>query len=168
LKRIVKVKPKVKQGVNAMLRVSLTTLALLAALPAAAQEQGGMQMQGRGGMPMAKSLVTLDQIQANRGCPMSMTTVTAGVNKAFGTGSSSQQQLGTTRSGGSSGCRPLVSTQVVTGANLALGRGSSAGQTITSQGPGGVLSTNLYTRGYNLGYGPLSSANQHLLNTTGR
>ena len=52
---------------------------------------------------------------------MSMTTVTAGVNKAFGTGSSSQQQLGTTRSGGSSGCRPLVSTQVAGGVNLALG-----------------------------------------------
>jgi hypothetical protein len=143
-----------------MLRTSLTVLALLAALPAAAQD--------RGGMPTSKALSTLDQIQSNRGCPMSTTTVTAGVNKAFGAGSSTQQQLGTTTSGGSSGCRPLVSTQVVTGANLALGRGSSAGQTIVSQGQSGVLSTNLYTRGYNLGYGSGSSAIQRLYNATAR
>jgi hypothetical protein len=87
----------------------------------------------------------------------------------MGNGSSAQQQLGTFGSGGgSAGCRPLVSTQVVTGANLALGRGSTAGQTITAQGMGGVLATNTYTRGYNLGYGAASSANQRLYNQTGR
>ncbi len=143
-----------------MLRVSLAVLSLLAALPAAAQD--------RGGMPMNRTLTTLEQIQSNRGCPMSMTTVTVGVNKSLGMGSSAQQQLGTTTSGGSSGCRPLVSTQVIAGANLALGRGSSAGQTVVGQGPSGVLATNLYTRGYNLGYGARSSATQRLFNMTGR
>jgi hypothetical protein len=69
-------------------------------------------------------------------------------------------------SGGLSGCRPLVSTQVVAGANLALGGGSNAGQSITAQGPRGVLGTTTYTRGYNLGYGTGSTANQRLINLT--
>jgi hypothetical protein len=75
--------------------------------------------------------------------------------------------LGTFGGGGAPGCRPLISTQVVAGANLALGRGSSAGQSIIAHGPSGVLATNTYTRGYNLGYGALSSANQRLSNQTG-
>jgi hypothetical protein len=57
---------------------------------------------------------------------------------------------------------------VVAGANLALGRGSSANQTINAQGPSGILATTTYTRGYNIGYGAFSSANQRLSNTTGR
>jgi hypothetical protein len=162
-----------------MLRVSLAAFALLAALPATAQDRGGMQMnqdkggmrmnheRGGGGMRMNNSHADLDRIQANQGCPMSATSVTVGVNKTTGLGSSAQQQLGT-NNGGSSGCRPLVSTQVVTGANLALGRGSNAGQSITAQGPSGVLATKTYTRGYNMSYGPLSSANQRLFNQTGR
>jgi hypothetical protein len=142
-----------------MLRVSFAALSLLAALPAAAQDRGGMRMNN--------AMTELGQIQANQGCPMSSTSVTVGVNKATATGSAAQQQL-TTLGGGSSGCRPLVSTQVVTGANLALGRGSSAGQAINSQGPSGVLATSTYTRGYNLGYGALSTANQRILNQTSR
>ncbi len=142
-----------------MLRNSCIALALLAALPAAAQDRGGVQMRD----PTA----VLDLIDANRGCPMSATSVTVGVNKATATGSSAQQQLATAGSG-SSGCRPLVSTQVVAGANLALGRGSTAGQSISAQGPRGLLSTNTYTRGYNVGYGALSTANQRILNQTGR
>jgi hypothetical protein len=142
-----------------MLRVLFAALALLAALPAAAQDRGGMRMNN--------AMTELGQIQANQGCPMSSTSVTVGVNKATATGSSAQQQL-TTLGSGSSGCRPLVSTQVVTGANLALGRGSSAGQAISAQGPSGVLATSTYTRGYNLGYGALSTANQRILNQTSR
>jgi hypothetical protein len=143
-----------------MLRVSCVALTLLAALPAAAQDRGGMRMNN--------AAAELGQIQANQGCPMSSTNVTVGVNKATATGSSAMQQLSTLGGGGSSGCRPLVSTQVVTGANLALGRGSSAGQTINAQGPSGVLATNSYTRSYNLGYGALSTANQRIFNQTGR
>lgn len=143
-----------------MLRLSLAALGLLAALPAMAQDRGGVRMRD----PTA----VLDQIDANRGCPMSSTSVTVGVNKTFGAGSSAQQQLGTSGGGGSSSCRPLVSTQVVAGANLALGRGSSAGQTINAQGPKGILATTTYTRGYNAGYGAFSSANQRLSNLTGR
>jgi len=143
-----------------MLRVSLAALSLLAALPAAAQD--------RGGMPMNHAISEFGQIEANQGCPMSSTSVTVGVNNAMAGGSSAQQQLGTFGGGGSSKCRPLVSTQVAVGANLALGRSSSAGQTINAQGPSGVLATNTYTRGYNLGYGALSSANQRLVNQTGR
>jgi hypothetical protein len=143
-----------------MLRTPLVALALLAALPAAAQERGGVQMRD----PMA----VVNKIDANRGCPMSATSVTVGVNKATGKGSSAQQQLATAGGGDPSGCRPLVSTQVVTGANLALGRGSSASQGITAQGPRGALATTTYTRGYNVGYGAMSSANQRILNQTGR
>jgi len=143
-----------------MLRLSIAALSLLAALPAAAQDRGGMHMNN--------ALTELGQIQANQGCPMSSTSVTVGVNKSTATGSSAQQQLGTYGGGGPPGCRPLVSTQVVTGANLALGRGSSAGQSITAQGPGGILGTTTYTRGYNMGYGAWSSANQRLINQTGR
>ncbi len=142
-----------------MLRASLAALTLLAALPAAAQDRGGMHMNN--------AISELGAIQANQGCPLSATSVTVGVNNALAGGSSARQQVGT-QGGGSSGCRPLVSTQVVTGANLALGRGSYAGQSITAQGPGGVLATDTYTRGYNLGYGALSTANQRLINQTGR
>ncbi len=143
-----------------MLRTPLVVLALLAALPAAAQERGGLTMRD----PMA----VVDQIDANRGCPMSATSVTVGVNKTTGMGSSARQQLATSGGDGSSGCHPLVNTQVVTGVNLALGRGSSAGQAITAQGPRGVLGTTTYTRGYNMGYGAMSSANQRIINQTGR
>jgi hypothetical protein len=118
-------------------------------------------------MHMNKAMTELGDIQANQGCPLSATSVTVGVNKAMGTGSLAQQRLATA-GGGSSGCRPLVSTQVVAGANLALGRGSYAGQSIAAQGPSGVLATSTYTRGYNMGYGALSTANQRLINQTGR
>jgi len=151
-----------------MLRVSLTILGLLAALPAVAQDRGGLAMRNS---PIAE----LGQIEANTnsGCPLSSTSVTVGVNQATAFGSSAQQRLGTFGGGGgfgggSSSCRPLVSTQVVAGANLALGNGSSAGQTITARGPSGVLATNTYTRGYNAGFGAFSSANQRLTNVTGR
>ncbi len=154
-----------------MLRVSLTALGLLAALPAVAQDRGGLAMRNS---PIAE----LGQIEANTnsGCPLSSTSVTVGVNQATAFGSSAQQRLGTFGGGGSFGgggggsssCRPLVSTQVVAGANLALGNGSSAGQTITARGPSGVLATNTFTRGYNAGFGASSSATQRLTNLTGR
>jgi hypothetical protein len=132
----------------------------LTALPAAAQE--------RGGVPTRDPAAMLDQINANRGCPMSSTSVTVGLNRAFGTQSIGQQQLGTFTPAAPSGCQPLVSTQVVTGVNMALGRGSMADQSIAAQGPRGALATNTYTRGYNYGYGALSSANQRILNQIGR
>jgi hypothetical protein len=142
-----------------MRRVSFAALMLLTALPAVAQDRGGMRMNN--------ALSELGQIDANRGCPLSSTSVTIGVNKSMAAGATAQQQLNT-MTGGSPNCRPLVSTQVVTGANLALGRGSSAGQTINAQGPSGVLATNTYTRSYNMGYGAFSSANQRIFNQLGR
>jgi len=145
-----------------MLKASLAAISLLAALPAAAQEVGGLHMRS--------GAAELGQIEANSssGCPMSSTSVTVGLNRAVGMGSSAQQQIGTMGGGGPRGCRPLVSTQVVAGVNLALGNRSTAGQAITAQGPRGVLATDTYTRGYNLGYGAFSSANQRLINQTGR
>jgi hypothetical protein len=141
-----------------MQRASLAVLALLAALPAAAQERGGVSLRN----PVSE----LNAINANRGCPLSSTSVTVGLNKATGTGSSALQQLGTF--GGSSGCRPLVSTQIAAGANLALGNGSSAGQSIAAKGPSGVLATTTFTRGVNIGLGAGSTANQRIFNQTGR
>ena len=72
------------------IRLTLVLLAITAALPAAAQESGGLRLRGN---PMA----TLDQIDADvsRDCALSSTSVTVGVNKAFRIGSSATQQLGT-------------------------------------------------------------------------
>jgi hypothetical protein len=141
-----------------MLRAPLAALLIAAALPAAAQE--------RGGLPMRSQTAELGLIEANQGCPLSSTSVTVGLNKATATGSSAQQQLAT--QGGGGACRPLVSTQVVAGVNLALGRNSSAGQTVGATGSAGVLSTNMFTRGYNIGFGAGSTASQRILNQTSR
>jgi hypothetical protein len=143
-----------------MLRASLTALALLAALPAVAQD--------RGGLPRRDPSAILGQIDANRGCPMSVTNVTVGINRAMSNGLSSQQQLSRSGSDGSFNCHPLVSTQVVAGVNLATGRNSSAGQTIDAQGPRGALATHTFTRGFNGGVGPQSTAIQRLSNQIGR
>jgi hypothetical protein len=143
-----------------MFRAPLAALAVLVALPAAAQESGGL--------PMRQASPTLQQIEANRGCQMSATSVTVGVNKANGTGSSAQQKLATANAGRTSGCNPLVSTQVVTGVNLGLGRGSNAGQTIDATGQRGAVATNTFTRGVNAGVGASSTANQRISNQIGR
>jgi len=150
-----------------MLRVSLAALALLAALPAAAQDRGGLQLQDRGGLQARNPAAILGQINANQGCPMSVTNVTIGVNQAT-SGVSSQQQLSRTGSNGPSNCHPLVSTQVVAGVNLATGSGSSAGQTITAQGPRAALATKTVTRGVNAGIGAQSTASQRLSNLIGQ
>jgi hypothetical protein len=144
-----------------MIRASLAALALTAALPAAAQDSGGL--------PLRQQNVTLNEIEANRGCPLSSTSVTAGVNKSTGNGSSAQQRLATVNGGKQSGCTPLVDTQVVTGINLGLGNGSNAGQSIDATGQRGALATTTFTRGVNAGVGAGSTANQRLSNqTTGR
>jgi hypothetical protein len=143
-----------------MIRAPFVALALLAAVPAAAQESGGV--------PMRQASPTLQQIEANRGCQLSATKVTVGVNKANGTGSSAQQRLATANGTQPAGCSPLVSTQVVTGVNLGLGRGSNAGQTIDATGQHGALGTNTYTRGVNAGVGASSIANQRIINQVGR
>jgi hypothetical protein len=151
-----------------MFRTTGFALAALAAVaawsatgPAAAQERGGPRLRG--------PTTTLDQIEANRGCPLSNTSVTFGVNRAFGTGSAAQQQLGTLAAPGSGGgCRPLVTTQVAGGVNLALGRGASAGQTIEAMGQRGALATTTFSRGFNAAVGARSSASQRILNQVGR
>jgi hypothetical protein len=144
--------------------LALVLLALTAALPAAAQDSGGLRLRGN---PIA----TLDQIEADtsRGCPLSSTSVTVGVNKAFGFGSSATQGLRTVAGApGGSGCRPLVATQVAVGANLALGAGSQAGQSISVQGQRGTLATTTFTRGINLSVGGGSVAAQQIQNLTTR
>jgi hypothetical protein len=144
--------------------LTLALLAITAALPAAAQDSGGLRLRGN---PIA----TLNQIDADtsRGCALSSTSVTVGVNKAFGIGSSATQQLGTfAGSAGKSGCRPLVSTQVAAGVNLALGGGSQAGQSINVQGQRGALATTTFTRGINLSVGGGSVATQRIQNLTTR
>ena len=144
--------------------LTLVILAVTAALPAAAQESGGLRL---GSNPFA----TLNQIDTDvsRGCALSSTSVTVGVNKAFGTGSSATQGLSTfAGSGSKSGCRPLVSTQVAAGVNLALGGGSQAGQSINVQGQRGALATTTFTRGVNLSGGAGSVAAQRIQNLTGR
>jgi hypothetical protein len=157
---------------NRAISLTLVLLAITAALPAAAQESGGLRL---GNNPLA----TLDVIDANRGCPLSSTSVTVGVNKAFGRGSSANQQLNTvagptgngpTGNGpaGNGGCRPLVSTQVAAGVNLGLGSGSQAGQSINVQGQRGALDTIGFTRGINIGAGAGSVANQRIQNVFNR
>jgi hypothetical protein len=139
----------------------LALLAIATALPAMAQESGG-HLRG-------DSLATLNVIDANRGCQLSRTSVTVGVNKAFGTSSLATQRLGTAAGAtGNDGCRPLVTTQVAVGANLALGSGSQAGQSINVQGQRGALDTIGFTRGVNLSVGAGSAAAQRIQNLTSR
>jgi hypothetical protein len=144
--------------------LTLVLFAITAALPAAAQESGGLRLR-------SNPLATLNLIDADtsRGCALSSTSVTVGVNKAFGTGSSATQGLSTfAGSGSKSGCRPLVSTQVAAGVNLALGGGSQAGQSINVQGQRGSLATTTFTRGVNLSVGGGSIAAQQIQNLTTR
>ena len=144
---------------------ALAALAAVAAWPAT----GPAAAQERGGLHPRSSAATLDLIEANRGCPLSATSATIGVNRALGNGSVAQQQLGTLNPpGNGSGCRPLVTTQVAAGVNLAFGRGSSASQTIEAQGQRGALATNTFSRGFNAAVGARSSATQRILNQVGR
>jgi hypothetical protein len=140
--------------------LTLVLLAVTAAMPAVAQESGGLRLHGA-------SSVTLNAIDANRGCRLSSTSVTVGVNKAFGTSSSATQQLGTA-AGGNSRCRPLVTAQVAAGVNLGLGSGSRAGQSIAVQGQSGALGSIGFTRGVNVGAGAGSAAAQRIQNLTSR
>ena len=133
------------------------SLGALAAVPANAQERGGLRLRGPG--------ATMAQVEANRGCPLSVTAVSTGVNRAFGTGAQASQSLGTANpASGPDGCRPLVSTQIAAGVNLALGRGSQAGQQIETQGPRGALATTAVSRGVNMALGARSSAQQRIVN----
>jgi hypothetical protein len=128
-----------------MIRAISLTLVLL---PSQRLCRGGTRQ--RGAASAQHPLATLNQIDADagRGCPLSSTSATVGVHKAFGIGSSATQQLGTfAGSASKSGCRPLVSTQVAAGVNLALGGGSQAGQSINVQGQRGALATTTFTRG---------------------
>jgi hypothetical protein len=143
-----------------MFRAISAALILTAGLPAAAQDSGGVRTRD----PNA----VLSQLDANRGCRMTSTSVTVGVNKATGTASAARQKMATMGGAGPSNCRPLVSTQVVTGVNMGVARGSGATQTIDATGPRGALATTTYTRGYNTAYGASSTANQRLFNQTGR
>jgi hypothetical protein len=144
---------------NRGISLTVVLLGLTMALPAAAQESGGLRLHGS---PSA----TLDAIDASRGCRLSSTSVTVGVNKAFGIGSAATQQLGTAAA--SSRCRPLVTTQVAAGANLALGFGSQAGQSIAVQGQSGALASVGFTRGINAGVGAGAVAAQRIQNLTNR
>jgi hypothetical protein len=144
--------------------LTLALFAITAALPAAAQDSGGLSLRGN---PIA----TLNLIDADtsHGCSLSSTSVTVGVNKAFGTGSSATQRLGTFAGSTSNrGCRPLVSTQVAAGVNLGLGSGSQASQAINVQGQRGALDTINFTRGINIGVGAGSVANQRIQNLSNR
>src|SRR5262249_11369781 len=107
-------------------RFALAAIALLAALPAAAQDRGRVQVRD----PAA---VLDPSDRAGSGCRLSNTSVTVGVNRALTPGSLANQQLAA-NPGLSRGCRPLVSTQVVAGVNLGLAPGSVANQSIDVQG----------------------------------
>jgi hypothetical protein len=147
---------------NRAISLTLVLLAMTAALPAVAQESGGLRLRN-------DPLATLGVIDANRGCPLSSTSVTVGVNKAFARGSSATQQLSTLGGPtGRGGCRPLVSTQVAAGVNLSLGSGSQAGQSINVQGQRGALDTISFTRGVNLSVGGGSVAAQRIQNLINR
>jgi hypothetical protein len=143
---------------------ALAVLALLAAFPAAAQEFGGVPLQGPVGPQHGRSSAVLGKIRSTlaSGCPLSQTNLAIGTNRSFG---GSQQQVIQQTSGG---CRPLVSTQVVSGTNLALTPGSSADQTIQAQSQRGLLATNNIVRGNNFAVGARSSATQRLVGLTSR
>ena len=140
-------------------RIAVAAMLACLALPAAAQDRGGVSLRNPGSV--------LDRIESadRSGCRLSQTSVTVGVNRAVGRGSMAQQQLGTDTAGG---CRPLVSTQVTAGVNLALGRGSQADQSIEARSPSGLLATTNVARGVNYAAGARSAATQRLFSQTGR
>jgi hypothetical protein len=152
-------KPMPRPLAAALLALAVAGLPALA--PAQAQEFGGLRPRSN----PAQVLDALDQV-GRSGCRLSQTSVTVGVNRALGAGSSAGQNLLT--SPGPNPCRPLVSTGVVAGVNLALGRNSGAEQTIIARQPRGLLATTLVTRGVNLAPGAQASATQRLLNQAGR
>ena len=139
--------------------LAAAALALCAALPAAAQDRGGVRLRG----PEA----VLERVESlgQGGCRLSQTSVTLGVNRALGAGSQARQQLGTD---GSGGCRPLVATQVTAGVNLALGPRSAAQQSVEASGPRGLLATTNLARGVNIAAGPRSAAAQRVVAQAGR
>jgi hypothetical protein len=139
--------------------LALGVLTLGAALPASAQDFGGVRLRGPASV--------LDRVESvgQSGCRLSSTNVTVGVNRALAAGSQARQQLGTD---GSGGCRPLVSTQVTAGVNLALGPRSVTDQSIEASGPRGLLATTNLARGVNFAAGNRSSAGQRILSRTGQ
>ena len=134
-------------------------LALGGALPAVAQDAGGVRLRGQ-----ADVLDRLDQADRS-GCRMSQTSVTVGVNRATARGAQARQQLVTD---GTGGCRPLVSTQVTAGVNLAFGPRSQAEQSIDARAPRGLLATTNVARGVNLAAGSRSAAGQRIFAETVR
>jgi hypothetical protein len=128
-------------------------LVLCAALPAAAQEFGGVRLRNQ-----ASVLDRIDAVERS-GCRLSQTSVSVGVNRAFAPNSVARQQLGTDNSGG---CRPLVSTQVTAGVNLALGPRSVAEQSIEHKAPRGLLAATDVNRGVNMAASARSAALQRL------
>jgi hypothetical protein len=131
-------------------------LVLCAALPAAAQDFGGVRLRNQ-----ASVLDRLESFDRSGGCRLSNTSVTVGINRALAPDSAARQQLLTD---GSGGCRPLVSTQVTAGVNLALGPRSVAEQSIETRQPRGLLATNDVTRGFNIAAGARGAALQRLQN----
>ena len=135
----------------------LAALVVLAALPAAAQDSGGVRLGGAGSV--------LGAINARSpGCPLSRTNVLVGVNRALSPDAQANQSLSSVNTG----CRPLVSAQVVGGVNLGLAAGSQAGQSLTASSPRGLLATENVARGFNLAVGSRSAAVQSILSHTGR
>ena len=139
--------------------IAAAALACLVALPAAAQDFGGVRLRSPASV--------LDRVESvdRSGCRLSQTSVTVGVNRAFAADSQARQRLVTD---GSGGCRPLVSTQVTAGVNLALGPRSQAEQSIEARGPRGLLATTNVVRGTNIAGGARSAAAQRLFGQTGR
>ncbi len=138
-----------------MIRPMLTAaaLTLCAALPATAQDFGGLRLRNQASV--ADRLENFDR----GGCRLSHTSVTVGVNRALAPGSAARQQIATD---GSGGCRPLVSNQITAGLNLSLGSRSLAEQSIESRQPRGLLASNDVTRGVNIAGGARSAAIQRL------
>jgi hypothetical protein len=139
------------------LPVAAVLALLCGALPAVAQDYGGVRLGNQNTL--------LDEVEQRApGCPLSQTNVLVGVNRATSTGATAQQQLGSVRGG----CRPLVSAQVVSGVNLALAPGSAATQSLTASSPKGLVATVNFGRGVNVAAGRSSAATQRILSQIGR
>lgn len=136
---------------------AFAALALLAAIPAAAQEFGGIPLGSQ-----ERLLQAIDSRSPS--CQLSQTNVLIGINRSASTGATAQQQLAS----GGRGCRPLVSTQVVAGANLALAPGSAADQSLVGHAPRGLLGTTNFGRGVNIAAGARAVATQGIQAEIGR
>jgi len=141
---------------------ALAALALLAT-PAVAQETGGVQTHGSGGI--ASQIANRQPLPAfpagGPGCALADTQVATQTTTAFGAGSQVIQHRSASPST-PAGCHPLVGIGIGAGVALALGQNSTAAQSIDVTAAHGSLANVLFGRSVGQAVGKNSTVIQQV------